>query len=108
MVIMCQNFFERQVVGGSWVVISGVISRVTIIITHIRGLITPLVTTHEPSSIPYTLNPKPCAFKGALIEPLKEPLFRSLRLSAFSGFGDLRMPWVLSLLFVLGFRGLGV
>ena len=30
--------------------ISGVISRVTIIITHIRGLITPLITTHEPSS----------------------------------------------------------
>ena len=26
--------------GGSWVVISGVISRVTILIIHIRGLIT--------------------------------------------------------------------
>ena len=36
--------------GGSWVVISGVISRVTIIITHIRGLVTPLITTHEPPS----------------------------------------------------------
>ena len=36
--------------GGSWVVISGVISRVTIIITPIRGLITPLITTHEPPS----------------------------------------------------------
>ena len=34
--------------GGSWVVISRVISRVTIPITHIRGLITPLKTTHEP------------------------------------------------------------
>ena len=34
--------------GGSWVAISGVISRVTIIITQIRGLITPLITTHEP------------------------------------------------------------
>ena len=33
--------------GGSWVVISGVISRVTI---HIRGLITLLITTHEPPS----------------------------------------------------------
>ena len=31
-------------------VISGVISKVTIIITHIRGLITPLITTHEPST----------------------------------------------------------
>ena len=29
--------------GGSWGVISGVISRVTIVITHIRGLITPLI-----------------------------------------------------------------
>ena len=27
--------------GGSWVVISRVISRATILITHIRGLITP-------------------------------------------------------------------
>ena len=32
--------------GGSWVVIS----RVTILITHIRGLITPLITTCEPPS----------------------------------------------------------
>ena len=39
-----------RVLGGSWVVISGVISRVTIIMTHIRGLITPLITTHEPPS----------------------------------------------------------
>ena len=36
--------------GGSWLVISGVISRITILITHIRGLITPLRTTHEPPS----------------------------------------------------------
>ena len=53
---------------GSWLLISRVISRVTILITHIRGLITlqrtlnpkpfralkgtlnPLITTHEPSS----------------------------------------------------------
>ena len=28
--------------GGSWVVISRVISRITKVITHIRGLITPL------------------------------------------------------------------
>ena len=32
--------------GGSWVVISGVTSKVSIIMTHIRGL----VTTHEPPS----------------------------------------------------------
>ena len=30
--------------------ISGVTSRVTILITHIKGLITPLITTHEPPS----------------------------------------------------------
>ena len=36
--------------GGSWVVISGDIRKVTIIIAHSRGLITPLITTHEPPS----------------------------------------------------------
>ena len=44
--------------GGSWVAISGVISRVTIVITHIRGLITPLITPHEPPSmLTWGLNP---------------------------------------------------
>ena len=33
--------------GGSGEVISGVISRVA----HIRGLVTPLITTHEPPSM---------------------------------------------------------
>ena len=33
--------------GGSWVVISRV---TTIAITHIRGLLTPRITTHEPPS----------------------------------------------------------
>ena len=36
--------FIRFLLGGSWVVISGVISRATIIISHIRGLITPFIT----------------------------------------------------------------
>ena len=36
--------------GGSWVVISGVLSRVAILITHTRGLIALLITTHEPPS----------------------------------------------------------
>ena len=40
----------RASLGGSWVVISGIISRVTTLITHIRGLIIPLITTHEPPS----------------------------------------------------------
>ena len=35
-----------HLLAGSWVVISGVL---TILITQIRGLITPLITTHEPS-----------------------------------------------------------
>ena len=39
-----------RVLGGSWVVISRNISRETILITHMRGLITPLITTHEPPS----------------------------------------------------------
>ena len=41
------------VLGGSWVVISRVISRVTILITHIRGLITPHITTPEPPTIDF-------------------------------------------------------
>ena len=37
------NILAQGLLGGSWVVIRGVISRVTIIIiTHIGGLITPL------------------------------------------------------------------
>ena len=36
------------ILGGSWLVISGVVWRVTIIRTHIRGLIPPLITAHEP------------------------------------------------------------
>ena len=43
---------SSTVLGGSWVVTSGVISKVTISITHIKGLITPLITTHEPPSRP--------------------------------------------------------
>ena len=44
--------FEAQgsILGGSWVVISRVVSRITTVITHIRGLIAPLITTHEPPS----------------------------------------------------------
>ena len=41
--------------GGSWVGISGVISKVTLVIAHIRRriIITILITTHEPPSIAY-------------------------------------------------------
>ena len=41
---------KEGVLGGSWVVISRVISRATVHITHIGGLMTPLITTHEPPS----------------------------------------------------------
>ena len=55
-------------IGGSWVVRIGVISRVTIVIAQIRGLITPLITTHEPPSS-LLLNPK-----GPLLSALWAPL----------------------------------
>ena len=45
-----QNYALQLLLGGSWVVISRVIIKVTILITRIRGLITPLITTHEPPS----------------------------------------------------------
>ena len=41
--------------GGSWVVISRVIGRITIVVTYVRGLITPLLTTHEPPSRVWSL-----------------------------------------------------
>ena len=40
-----------MLLGGSWVVISRVITRVTILITLIRGPISLLITTPEPPSI---------------------------------------------------------
>ena len=46
------GFLERarihRPLGGSWVVISGVINRVTMVTSHIRGLITPLIATLNP------------------------------------------------------------
>ena len=44
------SLWVECILGGLWVVISRVISRVTILITHIRGLRTPVITTHEPAS----------------------------------------------------------
>ena len=41
-----------DVLGGSWVVISRVISRVARVITYIRRLITPLITTHAGCRVP--------------------------------------------------------
>ena len=42
------GFVLLGLLGGSWVVISRVISRIAIVITYIRGLMTPLITTLEP------------------------------------------------------------
>ena len=41
---------RRGLLGGSWEVISAVISKVTILMTHIRELITRLILTHGPPS----------------------------------------------------------
>ena len=38
------------VLGGSWVAISRVISRATIVMSKIRGLTPPIPNTHEPPS----------------------------------------------------------
>ena len=51
--------FMDFILGGSWVVISGVISRVTTVITQVRGLKTPLITTHEPPSRGLKASPRP-------------------------------------------------
>ena len=52
------------ILGGSWVVRSRVISRVTIVISYIRGLITPVITTLIP---PYRTPDR------ALMDPLSIP-----------------------------------
>ena len=41
-----------SLLGGSWVVTNGVIIRVATLISHIGGPTTPLITTHEPPSMP--------------------------------------------------------
>ena len=49
---------RKPFLGGSWVVISMVVSRIILVITYVRGLKTPLITTHEPPSraqAPYAL-----------------------------------------------------
>ena len=54
--------------GGSWVAISRVISRVPIVLTHITGLITPLITTREPPSYSPTGR---CSIWGAVSGTVK-------------------------------------
>ena len=57
--------------GGSWVVISRVISRVTILLTHIRGLITPLITTREPPSVPVFFSYDVCSMNQYKVTALE-------------------------------------
>ena len=44
------ELFRVLLLGGSWAKITGVTSGVTLAIIDMRGLITPLITTHEPPS----------------------------------------------------------
>ena len=47
--------------------VHGVISRVTLVITHITGLITPLITTHEPPRLSWV-----CALPPLLVDVQRE------------------------------------
>ena len=53
---------KGYLLGGSWLAIRGVISRVSIVIFHMRRFLTPFITTHEPSSTPL-LAPVAAAFE---------------------------------------------
>ena len=56
----------RGLLGGSWVVLSRLISRITI--TYIRGLITPVITSHEPPSRALGSESTPKAAKPPYLE----------------------------------------
>ena len=45
-----KGLYEGRLLGGSWVVISGVVSLLIWVITIVALLLTPLITTHEPPS----------------------------------------------------------
>ena len=52
-----------------------------VVITHVRGLITPLITTHEPPSKPQEFPCRVLARQGAELEngkPFHEPLSTGL------------------------------
>ena len=74
--------------GGSWVVISGVISRVALGITHIRELITPFITAHEPPSKRSRTGIPEMTLTGILDEPSHRAMgcCRFLHSEGFSGF----------------------
>ena len=70
-----------MLLGGSWVVISRDISRITIHITYIRGLITPLITTPKPDKSYRTLTG---THKGTLKETPLTPLITTWRIMGLS------------------------
>ena len=47
---LCGGLLGLGLRGSTWRFMGRVISRVTILITLLRGLIPPLITTHEPPS----------------------------------------------------------
>ena len=59
----------ESLLGGSWVVMSNVVGRITIVITYIRELITPLITTHEPPSTTRISAPDPKTSDQVLPQP---------------------------------------
>ena len=72
----CRPMQAFRLLGGSGVVISRVISRVTILVTHIRGLITLLITTHEPPSTGqlragwgWAISARPFENRGIVLNP---------------------------------------
>ena len=70
----CLMTGQPSILGGSWVIISGVLNRVTIFMTHIWGLIAPLITTHEPPSNPPSLHCA-CSFWKRRRLPRHQPKF---------------------------------
>ena len=61
-----------RVLKGSWDLVSRVITKVTILITPIKGLIALVTKSHDPPSralVPSTLNPKPPNPKPSTLNP---------------------------------------
>ena len=88
--------------GGSWLVISRVIGRITLLITYIRALITPLITTYEPPSRATLL------VFSSLVSYFPQVLARVFDLGAVFASGDVTLRWCSSGFFcglrLFGFR----
>ena len=62
-------------------IISGLISGVTISITHIRGLLTPLITAHEPPTLVRMIWPDDSQKVPAPTEGLETPVAKDFATS---------------------------